>query len=66
MAKLALPSIKAADLGILLLWALSKGHVYIVWLLLNHNAPVNILQEYSDMLSAASSGGHAEIVKLLL
>ena len=29
-AKLALPSIKAADLGIPLLWALSKGHVYVV------------------------------------
>ena len=65
-AKLALPSVKAADLGIPLLWASSKGHVHVVRLLLDHNAPVNISQEYSDVLSAASSGGHAEIVKLLL
>ena len=66
MAKLALLSIKAVDLGILLLQALSKGYVYVVRLFLDHNVPVNILREYSDMLSAALLGGYAEIVKLLL
>jgi len=33
---------------------------------LDYNAPINILQEYSDILLAALLSGHAEIVKLLL